>query len=432
MSNIAAAIITIGDELLIGQVIDTNSAWIAQHLNELGIDVLRRVAVGDDKTAILKALDEELNTASLIIITGGLGPTADDITKPLLNEYFGGKMQVNEQVLEHLKNLFTKRNRPFLERNLKQAEVPDNCTVLFNNMGTAPGMWFKKNDKVIISLPGVPFEMVSIMENEALPKLRERFISDALLHRTIVTAGEGESFVAERIQDLEEALPAHIRLAYLPGAGMVKLRLTGRGADKQQLSNELQLRQEEIAARLSNIVVALEDIPLEKILGNWFTANNVTLGLAESCTGGYIAHHITQVPGASGYFSGGIVCYHAELKEQLLGVLKETIEKYNAVSEQTVTEMAQGALKVLNVDYSFAITGLLGPAAESDNEPVGTVWMAVADKDSVKTRVFHFPFDRARNKEMAASMGMLMILKFILPPLPLKKRDDVPGLPLNL
>src|SRR4051812_33893310 len=198
MSNIVAAIITIGDELLIGQVIDTNSAWIAQHLNNLGIDVLRRVAVGDDKAAIIKVLDDELAAASLVIITGGLGPTADDITKPLLNEYFGGKMVVNEPVLEHLKTLFTKRNRPFLDRNLKQAEVPDNCTVLFNNMGTAPGMWFDKNDKVIISLPGVPFEMISIMENEVLPRLQKRFFSDALLHSSIITAGEGESFIAEK------------------------------------------------------------------------------------------------------------------------------------------------------------------------------------------------------------------------------------------
>jgi nicotinamide-nucleotide amidase len=413
MSNIAASIITIGDELLIGQVIDTNSAWIAQHLNEQGIDVLRRVAVGDERNAIIKALDEELAIASLVIITGGLGPTADDITKPLLNEYFGGTLRADERVLEHLKSIFSKRNRPFLERNMKQAEVPDNCTVLFNSMGTAPGMWFDKNDKVIISLPGVPFEMVSIMEQEVLPKLRKRFFSDALLHRSVITAGEGESFIAERIKDLEEALPAYIRLAYLPGAGMVKLRLTGRGADPKKLANELQLLQKEFAHRLENIVVAMEDIPLEEVVGNWFTANKATLGLAESCTGGYMAHHITQVAGCSSYFNGGIVCYQDELKEKLLGVKKETIEKYNAVSEQTVTEMAQGALTALNADYAFAITGLLGPATEADNEPVGTIWMAVADKTTVQTKEFHFPYDRKRNKEMAVSMGMLMIWKFI-------------------
>lgn len=418
MSNIAAAIITIGDELLIGQTIDTNSAWIAQHLNVLGIDVLRRVAVGDTKAAILEALDEELERASLVIITGGLGPTADDITKPLLNEYFGGRMVVSEPVLEHLKSLFLKRNRPFLERNMKQAEVPDNCTVLFNRMGTAPGMWFDKNNKVTIALPGVPFEMVSIMEHEVIPRLKDRFFSDALLHRSIVTAGEGESFIAEKIKDLEEALPGHIKLAYLPGAGMVKLRLTGRSGDREGLNAELDIRQQEIAERLADIVVALEDIPMQQILGRWFTDHKATFGLAESCTGGYIAHYITQVAGASNYFNGGIVCYQDELKEKLLGVKKETLQQYHAVSEQTVTEMVNGALRVLNVDYAFAITGLLGPAAEGDNEPVGTIWMAVGNRDTIKTKKFYFPFDRERNKEMAASMGMLMILKFIKNPHP--------------
>jgi nicotinamide-nucleotide amidase len=413
MSNIAASIITIGDELLIGQVIDTNSAWIAQQLNGLGIDVLRRVAVGDDRVAIVGVLDAELAAVSLVIITGGLGPTADDITKPLLNEYFGGKMEVDEGVLEHLKNLFAKRNRPILERNLKQAEVPDNCTVLVNSMGTAPGMWFDINDKVVISLPGVPFEMISIMEQEALPRLQKRFLSDAILHGSIITAGEGESFIAEKIEDIEESLPRHIRLAYLPGAGMVRLRLTGRAADKPQLSTELQMWQGKIAERLGNIVVALEDIPMEKILGNWLTQHGATLGLAESCTGGYIAHHITQVPGSSVYFRGGIVCYHNETKEQLLGVKKETIRQYGAVSEPTVTEMVRGALKVLSVDYAFGITGILGPASEEDSSPVGTVWMAVGDKNSVKTKEFHFHYDRVRNKEMAVSMGMLMIWKFI-------------------
>jgi len=413
MSNINASIITIGDELLIGQVIDTNSAWIAQRLNELGIDVVHRIAVGDDRSAILNALDEEVARASLVIITGGLGPTADDITKPLLNDYFGGKMIVDSRVLGHIKNLFSKRNRPFLERNMKQAEVPDNCIVLFNNMGTAPGMWFDKNEKVVIALPGVPFEMKSIMEEDALPKLRKRFISDALLHRSIITAGEGESFIAEKIKDLEEALPTHIKLAYLPGAGMVRLRLTGRSPDAQKLSYELQLRQEEIANRLGNIVVAMEDVPLEHAIGKWFIANKFTLGLAESCTGGYIAHHITQIMGATNYFNGSIVCYQNKIKEKLLGVKKETLDKEGAVSERTVTEMVHGALRTLETDYAFAVTGLLSAGGESDRVEVGTVWMAVADKETISTKMFRFPYDRAQNKEMAASMGMLMIWKFI-------------------
>ncbi|MCD6011520.1 MAG: CinA family nicotinamide mononucleotide deamidase-related protein [Flavipsychrobacter sp.] len=411
--NVTAAIITIGDELLIGQVVDTNSAWIARNLNKLGIDVLRRVAVGDDRNAIINALNEELQASQLIIMTGGLGPTADDITKPLLNEYFSGKIVVDEAVLEHVKNIFAKRNRPFLERNMKQAEVPDVCTVLFNKMGTAPGMWFEQDGKVIISLPGVPFEMVHIMEQEVLPRLKERFISDALLHRSVVTAGEGESFIAEKIKDIEEALPAHIRLAYLPGAGMVKLRLTGRGADANRLATELKSLQKQIADRLEHIVVAMEDIPLEQVLGRWFSANNATLGMAESCTGGFIAHHITQVQGSSAYFKGCIVCYSNDIKEKVLGVRKETIEQYGAISEQTVTELVKGALKVLDVEYAFAVTGLMSEGGESDKIEVGTVWMAVADKNTVATRKMWFPFDRARNKEMTVSMGMLLLWKFI-------------------
>jgi nicotinamide-nucleotide amidase len=413
MGNITAVIITIGDELLIGQTIDTNSAWIAQHLNELGIDVVRRVAVGDNREGILKALDEELALAALVIITGGLGPTADDITKPLLNEYFGGKMVVNEIVRKHVQDLFIKRHRPFLERNIKQAEVPDNCTVLFNKMGTAPGMWFEKHGKVAISLPGVPFEMINIMKDEVLPRLRQRFQSDNLLHRSVVTAGEGESFIAEKIEDLENALPPHIKLAYLPQAGMVKLRLTGRGPDKKKLTEEMQYRAEEIANRLENIVVALDDIPMELILGKWFTVKDKTLSLAESCTGGNIANHLTKVMGSGNYFKGSIVCYTNEVKENLLGVKNETLEQSGAVSEETAVEMAQGALKALKSDYALGVTGLLSPGGESDRVAVGTVWMAVADKTTVKTKKFMFHNDRERNKDMATAMGMLMIWKFI-------------------
>ncbi len=459
MSNIAAAIITIGDELLIGQTIDTNSAWIARHLNELGIDVVRRVAVGDNKASIVKALDEEIAGATIILITGGLGPTSDDITKPLLSEYFGGKLVVNERVLAHLKEIFTKRNRPFLERNMKQAEVPENCTVLFNKMGTAPGMLFElaagssqpavrepfnytygeilestiqtpnsnpdsyrdqipsfggaHDGKIIIAMPGVPFEMISIMQDEVLPRLRERFFSDALLHRTIVTAGEGESFIAEKILALEEALPTHIKLAYLPDAGMVKLRLTGRGKDKELLAKELEARQEEIATLLGDIVVARDDYPMEKIIGDALLAKGKMLGLAESCTGGFIGHLVTQVNGSSKYFNGSIVSYSNDVKRDVLGVEQETIDDCGAVSEQTVREMAKGALRVLNSDYALAVSGVLGPDGGTERVPVGTVWMAVADKDTVKTKEFRFHYNRQQNKEMAARMAMLMVWKFL-------------------
>ncbi len=413
MGNIAASIITIGDELLIGQTIDTNSAWIAQRLNEHGIDVLRRVAVGDTRSAIETALDEELSKHNLVLITGGLGPTSDDITKPLLCDYFGGKLVIDERVLIHIKEIFSKRNRPMLDRNLKQSEVPDNCIVLFNKAGTAPGMWFEKDGKIIIAMPGVPFEMITIMEDEVLPRFKNIFKSDSLIHKTIFTAGEGESFIAEKLMDLEAQLPLNIKLAYLPDGSMVKLRLTGRGADEHILENQLVELQNKFADRLGTIVIALNDLPMAQILGNAFLENKKTFGIAESCTGGYIGHSITQVPGSSAYFMGSIVSYSNDLKESILGVSHDTIVNYGAVSKDTAIEMVKGALKVLNVDYALATTGVLGPDGGNEFLKIGTVWMAVADKNSIKTKEFKFHYDRQRNKFMAAQMGMLMLWKFI-------------------
>lgn len=414
MSNTQASIITIGDELLIGQTIDTNSARIAQMLNAIGIDVIRRVAVGDDKQAITGALDEELSKVEIVLITGGLGPTADDITKPLLCDYFGGKLVIDERVLAHVKEIFLKNNRPFIERNMKQAEVPDVCTVLFNKMGTAPGMWFEKDGKVIISMPGVPFEMASIMELEVVPRLKERFIKkEAIVHSTLITAGEGESFVAERIKDIEESLPAHIKLAYLPGLGMVKLRLTAKGTDAKALENEVADYKARLYDRLANIVIAEADEPMEEIIGKLLLEKKLSLGLAESCTGGNIAHHITNVPGSSVYFKGNVVSYQDEIKQKVLGVKKETIDKHGVVSEQTAIEMATGARQLLNVDIALSITGVLGPEGDGSETSIGTVWMAICNKETVTAKKFFFRYDRPRNKEMATQMAMLMIYRFI-------------------
>lgn len=413
MSNTKATIITIGDELLIGQVVDTNSAWIAQELNKLGIEVLRRIAVGDNRDAILTAIDEELGKATLLVITGGLGPTSDDISKPLLSEYFGGKLVVNEIVLEHIMDIFAKRKRPFLERNMKQAEVPDNCTVLFNSRGTAPGMWFDKDKKVVISLPGVPFEMKGIMEDEVLPRLQNMAINEAIEHKTIFTAGEGESFIAEQLIEIEDVLPEHIKLAYLPNAGMVRLRLTGKGIDKDRLKAELTHYQKMIADRLGNIVVALEDLPLEVILGRSLKAAHKTIGIGESCTGGYIAHCLTQIPGSSSYFIGDIIPYNISVKKSILGVKAATLEQFGAVSEETAKEMAIGVLKQLDTDIAVSVTGLLGPDSDGETVPIGTVWIAVADKDTIYTKRFRFPYDRQRNKEMASMNAMLLAWKFV-------------------
>jgi nicotinamide-nucleotide amidase len=414
MANTTASIITIGDELLIGQTIDTNSAWIAKQLNSIGVDIIKRVAVGDEKDAITRALDMAIAEAGIVLITGGLGPTADDITKPLLCDYFYGKLIVNEEVLQHVKAIFAKRNRPFLERNMKQAEVPDTCKVLFNPMGTAPGMMFEKNGSIIIAMPGVPFEMMAIMETAVMPMLKERIVSDAIIHKTTITAGEGESFIAEKIQGIEMALPSHIKLAYLPSLGLVKLRLTAKGADAEGLDAEVAQWQQRIVQRLHDIVVATEDISFEQITGNLLKEKKATLCLAESCTGGYISHLITQVAGSSSYYKGGIVSYLIEIKENLLGVSEDSIVQNGAVSEVVANQMARGALQLLKADYSLSITGILDkePVAGEIAEP-GTVWMAVSDGQQTIAKKFRFFHDRQRNKESAATMGMLMLWKFI-------------------
>ncbi len=414
MQNKSAILITIGDELLIGQTIDTNSAWIAQQLNKIGIVVKSRIAVGDNYKAITDCLDEVWLKADLFIVTGGLGPTSDDITKPLLCQYFGGKLIVNEEVKAHLLEMFAKRNRPIIERNLKQAEVPDNCKVLFNTLGTAPGMLFEKNNKVLISLPGVPFEMKHIMANVALPIIADKFQSIPFIHKTVFTAGEGESFIADKLVDFESKLPSYISLAYLPDAGMVKLRLTGYHTDEQLLNNELSALQEDICNILGKIVVAREDIPLEKIVLNAIKGTNVKVGFAESCTGGLIGHLITQVPGASSHFIGSIVSYANEIKENVLGVDKSIIVEKGAVSEATVLAMANGAKRLLGVDYAVAVSGVLGPNGGTERVKVGTVWIAVASPDKTIAKEFNFFYDRERNKDMAAKNALLFLWKVIV------------------
>ena len=413
MANVRATIITIGDELLIGQTIDTNSAWMAQRLNSLGIDIYRRIAVADKEDDIQRALDEELPTADIILITGGLGPTSDDITKPFLCKYFGGKLVMDEKVLAHVKELFEKRKRPFLEVNIKQAEVPDVCTVLFNEVGTAPGMLFEKDSKWIISMPGVPFEMQGIMTREVLPRIQEHFVSDALLHRNVITSGEGESYIAETLREFEAALPTYIKLSYLPSPGMVKLRLTGKGTNADELANELDNLQQEIVAILEHIVVSLDDIPVQELLGKLLTKANATISLAESCTGGYIAHLITQVQGSSSYFKGAIVPYRSELKSKIVGVKEETIQQHTAISEETAVELADNTRKMFGSDYSLSVTGQLSYGGEDAQIQKGLVWMAVSGPVGTKTKKFQFHYDRYINKELAAQMGMLMLWKYI-------------------
>jgi nicotinamide-nucleotide amidase len=417
MANIIANIITIGDELLIGQTIDTNSAWIARQLNHIGIKIGRRVAVADDYEQIRLALDQERASARLIFITGGLGPTSDDITKPLLLQYFGGTLVRNEEALAHITAIFSKRNLPMLDVNIKQAEVPDSCEVLQNKLGTAPGMLFKAANKHgeeqwFISMPGVPHEMMGIMTDLVIPMIGEHFPSDAYRHVTIVTAGQGESFIAERIRHIEEALPAHIRLAYLPGYRMVKLRLTGTGPDADLLDRELKQYGNQLAETLADLVVAKEDLTYEFIVGYDLTTMGKTLALAESCTGGYISHQLTQVSGAGNYLKGGVVCYDTHVKEELLRVDPQLIEEQGAVSAAVARELAINVRKLLHSDIGFGITGLL-THAQNEQVPSGTVFMAIASDDRVITEEFHFSFDRIRNKEVAMQSALLFIWKFL-------------------
>lgn len=430
-STINASIITIGDELLIGQTIDTNSAFIAQELNKVGVWVRRRLAVGDVWDDIWNALDEEGKQSQIIIITGGLGPTADDITKPLLCKYFGGKLIVDENVLNHVKYLFEKvyrRPGPILERNLKQAEVPDVCTVLHNARGSAPGIWFTKphqtspegeaskdSDKLIyVSLPGVPHEMKGLIKDEVIPRLLKTFSLPAIVHKTAFTAGQGESMIAEKLIDFEASLPAHIKLAYLPNYGMVKLRLTATGSVKEEVENEVKPYFEKLQVLVKDWLVTNEDEGLEIVIGKILKAKGKTLGTAESCTGGYIAHLITSIAGSSAYFNGSIVSYANEVKHNVLGVRKDTLSNNGAVSEETVREMVKGAIEKLNVDFALATSGIMGPDGGSEEKPVGTVWIAAGNKEKTDVIRLNLRFDRQRNIALTAANALNFLRKFIL------------------
>ncbi len=409
-----AVIITIGDELLIGQVIDTNSAWMAQELNKAGVRVARRVAVGDVWEEIWNALDEELQHADIILITGGLGPTSDDITKPLLCKYFNGKMIVDEGARQNVLDIFTRLNRPIIERNLLQAEVPDTCSVIQNKRGTAPGMWFEKNGKIVVSMPGVPHEMKGMMEEVVLPELCRKFSFPHIAHRTLLTAGVGESFLAELLQGFEENLPAHIKLAYLPNYGMVRLRLSATGFIRNATEVQIDGLFENLQSLVKAYLVTNVDEPLEKTVGKLLIQKNRTVCTAESCTGGYIAHLLTAIPGSSKFYDGSVISYSYKAKEDLLQVDKETLETKGAVSEEIVTQMARSALKNIGSDYVIAVSGIMGPDGGMPDKPVGTVWIAIGNKEKIMAQKLSFRFDRIRNIQLTAGYALNLLRKFIL------------------
>lgn len=406
-------IITIGDEILIGQIVDTNSAWMSQRLNLAGIMVKQLTSVSDERQHILNSLKEASGRADIILITGGLGPTKDDITKKTLAEYFNTGIHTDEDALENVRRIFSRYTSPMLESNLKQAEVLDNCITLLNRNGTAPGMWIEHEGKIYVSMPGVPFEMMYMMDELVIPKLRERFSLPAIIHHTILTAGLGESILADRISGVEDALPPHIKLSYLPRLGLVRLRLSGSGADAATLRMEIAGYAGKIADLINEYVIAEEDISLEKAVLDLMSSRDLTLSAAESCTGGYISHLITSLPGSSRVFAGGAVSYSNRLKTGMLGVSELTLERSGAVSEETVREMAEGAARNYQTDYSVAVSGIAGPDGGTEDKPVGTVWIAVCGQTKTLSRKYQFGNKRAQNIERAAIAALTMLFKLL-------------------
>jgi nicotinamide-nucleotide amidase len=415
LKHIEASIITIGDELLIGQVVDTNSSWIATELNNIGVHVKRRVAVGDVKQEIWKALDAEANQTDVILITGGLGPTADDITKPLLCEYFGGKLITNAEVEANIRHIFEVLiKKPLTERNLKQAEVPDCCTVLPNARGTAPGMLFEKEGKIFISMPGVPHEMKGIMTKSVLPLLQQRFELPVIIHKTLVTAGVSESVLADKLVEFEAGLPEGATLAYLPNFSMVRLRLTFIGYHAEDTAALAEEKFKELQSLVKEHMVSDVDQPVQQTVAKLLLERKATMATAESCTGGYIAHLLTSIPGSSAFYYGSVVAYDNSVKQNLLSVDPQTLREHGAVSRETVEEMVDGILKQTNVDYAIAVSGIMGPGGGTEEKPAGTVWIGVGSREQKFATQMFFRFDRKRNIELTAVAALNELRKFIL------------------
>jgi nicotinamide-nucleotide amidase len=406
-----AEIITIGDEILIGQIVDTNSQWIAKELNKIGVSVHQITSIQDDKQHILDALQQAQERVGIVIITGGLGPTKDDITKKTIAAFFNDDEMIEyPEVLLHIKALFKKINHPFKEVQIAQANLPSKATMLMNHFGTAPGMWFYENKTVFISLPGVPYEMKALITNEVLPRIQKQFKLPHIIHKTIVTYGQGETSIAERIEGFENNLPPYIKLAYLPSFGRVRLRLSAKGIHKENLEKELDNKITELYQLIPEIITGLEDKnSLEKRVGELLKKANKTLATAESVTGGKIASSLVSVPGASAYFKGSIIAYTAETKINLLGVSKETINKQSVVSKEVAIEMARGVKEKLQTNYAVAVTGNAGPTSDHNNQGIGVVYIAFVSDDQEIVQKFNFgqPREKVINKTVNKSLEIL-------------------------
>jgi len=405
------SIITIGDEILIGQIIDTNSAWIAQRLNEIGLELSKIYSISDTEQAILRTLKRAEELSDIIIITGGLGPTNDDITKHTLAKYFGDKLVRNQEVLHHIKDLFKKFGVDKINKlNEQQADLPSTCKVLFNKLGTASGMWFERGGKHFVSMPGVPHEMKNLMNTYVLPDLQSRFSAGVVVHKTILTQGVPESILAERLAVWESELPSSIKLAYLPSENRVRLRLSTRGDDEGLLNSLIDAQIEKLQPVIPELIFGEEQDRLEQRIGEELLKRNATIATAESCTGGYIAHLITRVAGSSAYYKGSVLAYDNTIKESVLGVKVDTLKSFGAVSEEVVVEMALGVKKIMKVDYAVATSGIAGPTGGTKEKPVGTVWVAIVGPNGVQSIKYQMGTERLWNIKRSASAVLLDLL----------------------
>jgi nicotinamide-nucleotide amidase len=410
-----AEIINIGDELLIGQVVNTNASWMAEQLTLAGIEVSRIIAISDNKKEIINAIDKALEYASIVLLTGGLGPTKDDITKEALCEYFKTSLVFNDEVYNQVKELFEMYGYKVSSINRKQAEIPKNCIPLQNKNGTAPGMWFDINNKIIVSMPGVPFEMKDLIINQVIPKLHKKFQFDSIINKTILTQGIGESHLAEIIADWENELPQNFNLAYLPQPGIVRLRLSAKAKERNTLEDIFNNQLDKLTSLIPDLIFGYDEDRLEIIIGNLLIRNGKTLSTAESCSGGYIAHLITDIAGSSNYFKGSVVAYSNEIKEKILNVKKKTLAQHGAVSEEVVKEMALGIQSLYETDYAIATSGIAGPSGGNKEKPVGTTWIAIAlPNKTVIAKEYLFGKHRGRNVRKTALTALNSLRKVLL------------------
>ncbi|RZS96901.1 competence/damage-inducible protein A [Cecembia calidifontis] len=416
MSNykeVKAEILAIGDELLYGQIIDTNSHWISQELDKIGVRVVRRTTVGDNRESILSAFESAEKRADIILMTGGLGPTNDDLTKPLLAEYFNCGIELVPEALEAVRTFFERRGRELTPLNRLQAHLPTKCTYIPNELGTAPGMWFYENGKVWMSMPGVPHEMKKLMTDHVIPRIKEIFPLPHIYHKVVKTVGIGESWLADLIKDWEANLPAHIKLAYLPSLGQVRLRLTAFGNTIEELEDDVEKEIEKLLPLIDKYIYGYNQETLEEAIGRLLKLKNQKVAFAESCSGGYIAHLVTTVPGSSDYFQGAIIPYHNEFKNKILGVENFVLKEYGAVSEETVIQMSENVRKIFNADFGLASSGVAGPSGGTEEKPVGTVWIACAMENRTLTKKLQLTQDRMLNIQLTA-VAVLNLLRLCI------------------